>query len=239
MEEALALLTFWLEESRQRHVMTVNNEMLVESAKNSDFRMLIQSTALNVPDSTGLLIAASLTGQSLSERVPGVDLVQKLTAELDSTVNVFLLGAEEGIAARAGQELQHKNSRLRIVGALSGSPKREDSTEMIRIINNAQPQLLLVAFGAPIQDLWIHQHLRHLPSVRVAIGVGGTFDFLAGKAKRAPSWMRSIGLEWLWRVIAEPWRIPRIWRATVVFLWLVVRYGKNAPTPTLPRFGGG
>jgi N-acetylglucosaminyldiphosphoundecaprenol N-acetyl-beta-D-mannosaminyltransferase len=142
---------------------------------------------------------------------------------LDASCPVFLLGAADGVAEKAAAVLRSRNPRLKIVGTFSGSPRMEDDAVIMRMIKDAKPHLLLVAFGAPAQDLWIHEHLKNLPSVRVAMGVGGTFDFLAGVQKRAPRWMRSIGLEWLWRFIREPSRWKRMWRAVVVFPWLVIR----------------
>ena len=114
------------------------------------------------------------------------------------------------------------NTSLRIAGTFSGSPRDEDAEEIIGKIREAKPHLLLAAFGAPEQDLWISEHLKKLPSVRVAMGVGGTFDFLAGKRRRAPKWMRSIGLEWFYRLLREPKRIKRIFNAVVVFPMLVL-----------------
>lgn len=208
--------------------MTPNNEMLVETARREDFRQLLNSTDLNIPDSTGLLWMARLTGQKLPERVTGVDTVTALCASLTEETPVFLLGAKPGIAEAAAAALLIKNPHLKIVGCFAGSPRTEDAPAVLGIIRAAAPHLLLVAFGAPAQDLWIAKHLKELPSVRVAMGIGGTFDFLAGKVKRAPAFMRSLGLEWLWRLIREPKRIGRIWRAVVVFPLLVLCYGKEA-----------
>jgi N-acetylglucosaminyldiphosphoundecaprenol N-acetyl-beta-D-mannosaminyltransferase len=99
----------------------------------------------------------------------------------------------------------------------------------VKRIESARPHILLVAFGAPAQDMWIATHLKSLPTVRIAMGVGGTFDFLAGDVRRAPLALRILGLEWLWRLILEPWRWKRIWTAVVTFPWLVLRYGKEGP----------
>jgi len=206
----------------QHHVMTPNSEMLVEAKRNKQFRKILQSTSLNIPDSVGLLHMARLTGQRLPERVAGVDTVRTLCRKLSRHHPVFLLGAGEGIAVKAAKELKKMNAHLQIVGTHAGSPRDEDVKEIIAKIQEAKPHLLLVAFGAPAQDLWINEHLKELPSVRVAMGVGGTFDFLAGKQKRAPLWMRTVGLEWLVRLVWEPKRVGRIFKAVVVFPILVL-----------------
>jgi len=226
-QQALDHLHTFLEQPAQRHVMTPNSEMLVASKKNEAFKSVLRSSALNLPDSIGLIWMANLTHQHLPERVTGVDTVQALCRTLDERHPVFLLGAGEGIAEQAAEVLRSKNSRLKIVGVYAGSPSDRDAPDIIRRINEAEPHVLFVAYGAPKQDLWISQHLKEIPSVRIAMGVGGTFDFLAGVQKRAPVVFRKLGLEWLWRLFKEPRRFKRILNAVVVFPLLVLRYGKN------------
>lgn len=223
--EAVTALQGFLKLPQQHHVITPNNEMLVESRKNPRFREVLQQSALNLPDSQGLLFAARWTGQRLPERVTGVDTVQALCGSLDESHPVFLLGAGEGVAEKAAAILWQRNPRLKIVGTFSGNPRLEYAQAIINAINASQPHLLLVAFGAPAQDLWIADYLSKMPSVRVAMGVGGTFDFIAGVKKRAPVFIRTIGLEWLWRFIQEPSRWRRMWRAVIVFPCLVIRGG--------------
>ena len=224
--EAQMRLQSMLETSKQHHVMTVNNEMLVESTKNGLFRDVLRRSDLNLPDSTGVLFAAKITGQYLSMRMPGVDTVEELLINLGPEHPVFFLGAEEGIAMRAAAAMQVANPRLKIAGCFAGSPS---DAGIVERIHSAKPHVLLVAFGAPKQDLWIAKHLKDMPSVRIAMGVGGTFDFFAGKITRAPTFLRSIGLEWLWRLLQEPRRLGRIINALIVFPFLVCRYGKKEP----------
>lgn len=216
-----------LESGVQCHVMTPNSEMLVEATRNPDFLAVLRHTALNLPDSIGLLWMAWLTGQKIPERVAGVDLVSQLCMRLNANVRVFLLGGGVGVGGRAAEFLQTRNASLNIVGVHAGSPRDENAEDILRCVNAAKPHLLLVAFGAPKQDLWIAKYLSRMPSVRVAMGVGGTFDYFAGVQKRAPVVFRRVGMEWLWRLIREPKRFMRIWNAVVVFPWLVVRYRKR------------
>ncbi len=228
-EQAIEILLSFLREERQKHVMTPNSEMLVEAARHPLFRALLQSN-LNLPDSVGLLWMARWTEQEIPERITGVDTVTALCSRLTADCPVFLLGAQEGVAERAAEVLRRKNPQLQIAGTYAGSPKEEDAPAIIEQINAASPLLLLVAYGAPQQDLWIAEHLKELPGVRVAMGVGGTFDFLAGVTPRAPLWMQRMGLEWLWRLFREPRRIGRIWNAVVVFPLLVLRHGREGKT---------
>lgn len=222
-DEALGRLLEMLRRSQTCHVMTPNNEMLVEASRNPVFKGVLQRSALNFPDSTGLILMARLRGKSLPARVTGVDAMQRLCAELGPEHPVFLLGAAPGVAERAAEILHAGNPRLRIAGTCSGSPKEEDAPDILRQINAAAPHLLFVAFGAPSQDLWINRYLEDLPTVRVAMGVGGAFDFIAGVQKRAPRWMRAAGLEWLWRLLRAPSRLPRIVNAVLVFPFLCLR----------------
>lgn len=202
--------------------MTPNNEMLVEGTKNPAFLKVMQSTALNLPDSTGIIWAARRLGTPLKERVPGVDIVLALCAALEPQDTVFLLGAAPGVAQQAALHLSTQFPQLKIVGTYAGSPTEEDAAEIIQEVNESGAKILLVAYGAPKQDLWIHKHLKNLPNIKIAMGVGGTFDFFAGVRRRAPLPLRKIGLEWLWRLLLEPSRWKRILTAVVVFPWLVL-----------------
>jgi N-acetylglucosaminyldiphosphoundecaprenol N-acetyl-beta-D-mannosaminyltransferase len=226
-EEAVVRLLDMLAGDTQHHVMTPNNEMLVTAHSHAAFRAVLRSTALNLPDSTGLLLAARLTGQQLPERVTGADTVAALCARLPAQHSVFLLGAQPGVAEKAAAALQDHSPKLVIAGTYAGSPAPHEVEAIIQKINASDARLLLVAYGAPSQDLWIAQYMHRLPAVRVAIGVGGTFDFLAGTAKRAPRWMRKAGLEWCWRFVQQPSRWKRMWNAVIVFPLLVLRYGKG------------
>lgn len=237
-EEAVGLLRNFLGDGRPtfakapvgRHVMTPNSEMLVAAARNPRFHALLQRTALNLPDSVGLLWMARYTGQKLPERVTGVDTILQLCAELTEEHPAFLLGGVEGVGRGAWEVLSAHNPRLRVVGVYAGSPREEDTVEILRRINDLKPHLLLVAFGAPCQDLWIDRYLSAMPSVRVAVGIGGTLDFLAGVQRRAPVLVQKLWFEWLWRLLCEPRRLRRIGNAVFVFPWLVVRYGRKNPS---------
>ncbi len=218
-----------LENGGRFHVMTPNSEMLVEAARNEAFHKVLNSSALNLPDSIGLLHMAHLTHQRLPHRVTGVDMVTRLCEFIGEEQSVFLLGGAPDIAERAAHKLQKKNSNLRIVGTYAGNPIPEETPDIINRINQSGARLLLVAYGAPAQDLWISENFSKFTSVRIAMGVGGTFDFISGRIRRAPKLFRLIGLEWMWRVLREPRRIKRILNATVVFPLLIFRYGKRSP----------
>ncbi len=160
----------------------------------------------------------------IPQQLRGADLTEKLMAQAASKKwRVFLLGAAPGIAAQTAKIWQKKYPGLKIVGTLAGDPQPEKDLIMRQKIK-AQAKtidLLLVAYGHPKQEKWIYRNLKHLP-VKVAIGVGGTFDFVSGKQKRAPQSWQKHGLEWLWRLIHQPWRWRRQ-KDLLIFLLLIFR----------------
>ncbi len=229
MDRAVGRILAFLESQRQHHVATPNAEMLVESVKNRGFRQLLQRTSLNLPDGTGLLWMARLTRQDLPFRVTGVDAMQELCAALTAEHPVFLLGARPGVAERAAAKLKERNPRLKVAGTYAGSPREEEAREIVARINAADPAILFVAYGSPVQELWTARHLTARTGVMVPWGGGGAFDFGAGERKRAPLFLQRVGLEWVWRLVREPWRVKRIWNAVAVFPSLVLRYGRGSP----------
>jgi N-acetylglucosaminyldiphosphoundecaprenol N-acetyl-beta-D-mannosaminyltransferase len=121
----------------------------------------------------------------------------------------------------AAKRLQKLNPRLLVSGYRDTSPS---DNSVINAINRSGAKILLVAFGAPAQEIWLSENLKKLPQIRVAMGVGGTFDFIAGIVPRAPQWMRKIGLEWVYRLYRQPRkRLKRIFNAFCVFPWTVIK----------------
>jgi len=217
MNEALRVTLSFIHEGGKHHIATPNNEIILLAQENIALKTVLRNTSLNIPDSTGVLLAARFLGDRLPQRVPGADFAEMLCKRLAGTQSVFLLGGKNGVAQKAAKSLQDLHPDLVIAGTYEGSPNENDAPEIIAKINASDASVLFVAYGAPSQELWIHQYLPNLPSVRIAIGVGGTFDFLAGAIKRAPLWMRRMGLEWLWRFFQQPSRIGRIGNAVIVF----------------------
>ncbi len=174
-----------------------------------DFSRVLESADLCLPDGTGVVWAARRQGCRLHGPVAGVDLVQPLAALCARRgFRLFLLGAAPGVADELAGGLRSANPTLQ-VEAHSGSPAAADDEETLARIHGHATQVLLVAYGAPAQELWINR-LRNRLGVAVAIGVGGAFDYLTGTVPRAPEWMRNAGLEWLHRLVRQPWRIRRM-----------------------------
>lgn len=221
MAGTLALVEQYMAEPRLHQIATVNPEFVMAARDDPDFHRVLHAADLCIPDGVGLLFAARRRGQSLPERVPGSELVGHL-AELAAARGwpLFLLGAAAGVAEQAARLLAERYPGLVIAGTFAGSPAIEENDEIVRRINESGAALLFVAYGAPKQDKWIDRNRDALSAVRVAIGVGGSLDFITGRAVRAPRWVQRLGLEWLHRLIREPWRwrrmlaLPRFaWRA--------------------------
>jgi N-acetylglucosaminyldiphosphoundecaprenol N-acetyl-beta-D-mannosaminyltransferase len=205
------------------HVVTVNPEFVMEARRNPAFAAVLAAADLATPDGFGLLLAARALGTPLRGRATGVELTLGL-ADLAARYGyrVFLLGAAPGVAEAAATELQARFPGLIIAGSFAGSPDPRHEPFLRQLINAARPDILFVAYGHPRQDLWI---ARNQPYVQIplAMGVGGTFDYLAGRVPRAPGWLRRIGLEWAYRLICQPQRLPRIIDAVPCFAWAVLR----------------
>lgn len=154
----------------------------------------------------------------LPERVTGADLMQKFCKDCPKDrIKIFLLGAEEGVAEKVKKILENKHKGINIAGTFASSPKDEDKKGIIERIKNSGANTLFVAFGAPEQEFWIKKNLKNFKNIKAAMGVGGTFNFIAGTQKRAPAWMQKLGLEWLYRLLQQPSRIIRIFNATIRF----------------------
>lgn len=219
IDEAASLIAGFVEARRPRQVATVNPEFVIAAQRQPEFKTVLNASDLCVPDGVGLAWGSWLLRRPLRQRVPGVDLVLRLAAL--ASVNgwrLFFLGGFDGAGQSAADTLRARYPGLRVAGTYEGHPRDPIAVSAVR---DAQPDLLLVAYGAPAQDLWIARHKDEL-NVPVSIGVGGTFDFLAGRAKRAPRWLQRLGLEWLHRLVHEPWRWRRM-LALPMFAILVLR----------------
>ena len=190
-------------------VVTVNPEFVMSAQKDPEFSKVLESADLCLADGIGVVWAARRQGCELSGPVPGVDLLPPLAALCArGGFRLFLLGAAPGVAAELAARLRNDHPSLE-VAAHAGSPDPSSDDETVGLIRAHKAQVLLVAFGAPKQDLWIAR-LKDRLAVSVAIGVGGAFDYLTGRVPRAPVWMRRAGLEWLHRLANQPWRIRRM-----------------------------
>ena len=225
--QVLDIINRWVVETGPHQIATANPEFVMAAQHNPEFCRVLNHADLCVADGVGLLWAARRLGRVLPERVTGSDLVPLLAREAaESGWRIYLLGAGPGVAERTAQILLSRNPALRIAGVYAGSPAEVDAPALVERIRLARPDILWVAYGAPAQDLWIARYGSEL-GVPVMVGVGGAFDHIAGVRKRAPGWIQRIHLEWLFRLITQPWR----WRRQLAlpqFVWAVMRQARQS-----------
>jgi N-acetylglucosaminyldiphosphoundecaprenol N-acetyl-beta-D-mannosaminyltransferase len=216
--EIQSLLADFLQHTGLKQIVTVNPEFLVTAHEDNDFKAILNAADLALPDGVGIIYVGKLIGKkiSLTNRMTGVEVTHsllKLAEAQQNSVEIVLpdnsLSSDEKILDSVKKLYPQSIVRVIKVSDIKEQSPRAD--------------IIFVALGAPQQEKWIWEHREKLLGTKIAVGVGGTFDFISGKISRAPHWMRSIGLEWLWRLYKEPKRrFRRIIRAVIVFPWLVL-----------------
>jgi N-acetylglucosaminyldiphosphoundecaprenol N-acetyl-beta-D-mannosaminyltransferase len=214
MQEATDCVLGWCRAPRGdacRYVVTPNVDHAVMFQRRPDLRDAYTDASLVLADGKPIVLAACLFGKSLPERVAGSDLVPTLFAATgNEPLRVFLLGAAEGVADTAAARIHRDWPAVQVVGTYSPPLGFEhdpaENARILQAIAAAKSDLLVVGFGAPKQELWVHRHHREIDA-KVALCAGATIDFLAGHRRRSPVWMRRTGLEWLHRVASEPRRL--------------------------------
>jgi N-acetylglucosaminyldiphosphoundecaprenol N-acetyl-beta-D-mannosaminyltransferase len=245
MADAVEIMLRWLddEQSGCRYVVTPNVDHIVQLQDNPRLRQAYAGASLVIADGWPLVAFARLCKNPLPERIPGSDLVTQLfaAAKPDRPLRTFLLGAAPGVAERAAERIKQKWPNVIVVGVHSPPLGFEHDAgrcaEILQLVADAAPDLLVVGFGAPKQEIWLHTYQQHL-SVKAAIAGGATIDFLAGEQSRAPRWVQRICLEWLYRIGTDPrrlalrylrdaWRFPQI----VAREWLQLRRNRGKAIP--------
>lgn len=207
---------------RTTSIATVNAEYVVRAHHERQFAGLLERTSINTADGYGVVLALRRRGYAMAGRVGGSDLVWSIPKQAAALGHrIFLLGSAEGVAAETGRRLKSAYPGLMIAGTHAGTAAPEDEETIVDLIRLSKADIVFVAYGSPQQDYWIDRNLVR-SGAAVGIGVGGSMDYIAGVAVRAPRWMRESGFEWLWRLI----RNPRRWRrmlALPVFAWMAWR----------------
>lgn len=227
MRESLDLIGAFIAQSRRetapplRQVITINPEGVWLARQDQDLARIVEQAALVTPDGNGILWGARQLGHPLRQRVTGVELLEALCAQGEKQGwRVYLLGAKPGVAAQAAQRLLERYPQLQIVGWDDGYFRQREA-QAIAQVKEARADLLFAALGMPYQEQWLYQHRQEL-GCGVALGVGGSFDVIAGLVRRAPLLWQRLKLEWLWRLLADPKR----WRRFLVlpkYMWQVKR----------------
>ena len=218
-KEVIQKIEFFLASSHFHQIATINPEFILEAQKNSSFKKILNQTSLNVADGIGIKWALYYLGKKLKQRIAGADLMMEiLKIASRKKLSIFLVVNKEGLST-------FKEIRLAILKLyphlnISGIELEKKFVPSSKIVIPPTANILFCNFGAPHQEFFINSQKN--ANVRLAMGVGGSFDFLTGKIHRAPKLMRNLGLEWLWRLILQPQRLKRIWKATILFPMKVI-----------------
>jgi len=213
MDETLEWLTSRARERERTLLAFVNPDCLNTAYVNPDYLQVLQQASRVLPDGIGVNVGCRIKGVALRANLNGTDLFPRLCETLAETgQSIFLLGAQPGRAEATAQAMQERFPNLRVAGTHDGYFDSSEDAAVIRNINASGADILLVAMGAPRQELWLARYQDDL-QVPVRMGVGGLFDYYSGSIPRAPLWLREIGLEWVWRLLQEP---GRMWKRYLI-----------------------
>lgn len=208
------------------HIVSLNPENLVIATKNPKFKKALQEATIRIIDGMGIYVACVLMAVPVSERVAGVDLMEELLKIAHKgSLRVMLIGGKPKVAEEVieCQKKQFPGIHMQALQGISdiSQPSVKEEETILSIVADYKPHMLFASFGSPFQELWLERHKDRFDNI-IVMGVGGAFDFLSGRLPRAPQAVRTIGLEWLFRLIIEPWRLKRQTRL-LQFIWLVVK----------------
>jgi len=226
MDGAVEMLADALKNGVRKMIFFVNPYCLNTLTEDPDYYQALQQADAIFPDGIGVNLACRIIGTPLRENVNGTDMLPFICQiAVKNHFTIFLLGAKPGIAAQMKKNLEKQFSGIKIIGEQHGYFHEGEETEQVfAAINRAAPDILLVAFGVPKQEKWLVEHSRRL-QVRIAMAVGGLFDFYSGTIPRAPVWMRELGMEWLYRMWQEPRRMwQRYLIGNPVFIFRVIKW---------------
>ncbi|MFA7056205.1 MAG: WecB/TagA/CpsF family glycosyltransferase [Candidatus Cloacimonadales bacterium] len=230
MKKAIEIIDKTIKSKNKNKFFFVNPDCMNKLYKDKEYFAIMQRADYIFPDGIGISIACNILKTPLLENVNGTDMLPYL-CELSEKreYKIFLFGAKPGIAEKMKMSLEEKYPNLKIVGTQSGYfDWDKDTSPIIDKINASEADILLVAFGVPLQEKWIDENFERL-NPQVQMGVGGLFDFYSGDMKRAPKWMREIGMEWLFRLLMEP---KRMWKRYVIgnplFLYRVYKWKRKS-----------
>lgn len=222
MKEAVVIIDNYVKDKANSMIVTPNSEMIVRAQKDRKLAGIINNSALSVPDGAGVLLASKLLQNPIQQRVAGADLMKetlKIAAEKD--YSVYLLGSEPGVVDIACRKIRAQFPTINIIGSHHGYLDEVLKEQVVEELKGKKPDILYVGMGSPLQEKFLDEILP-LVDIGTALAVGGSFDVLAEKVRRAPVWMQKSGLEWLFRLIQNPGRAKRM-TAIPVFVFLVLQ----------------
>ncbi len=210
MDEALSAIDEFVRSRSPHQIVTSDASAIVRAQHDTELRRIMQEADLVTADGAGVVAMARLLDLPIRERVSGCDMVYRICdLAAERGYSLYLLGGEPGVADMAAERIAERCAGLQVAGTQHGYFRPEEEPQIIEQIKAVRPDVLLVALGIPKQEKWIRRHLQSL-GVPVCIGVGGSLDVVAGKVRRAPPWVQRSGLEWLYRTVREPRRLPRL-----------------------------
>ncbi|QQG44251.1 MAG: WecB/TagA/CpsF family glycosyltransferase [Candidatus Roizmanbacteria bacterium] len=208
------------------HIVSLNPENLVLCQEDSEFEKIVETAQIKLVDGMGIVLAGKMTGVKVGERVTGVRLMSELVRLAgESSLTVMLIGGKENLALELSQCYQRLYPDAKFVG-LEGikdikNPEQDEEEQIFSIVTAVRPRFIFVAFGSPYQEKWLWRNRAYLQGA-VCMGVGGAFDYLGGNAKRPFKIIQQLGLEWLFRLVNQPWRWRRQLRL-IKFFELVLK----------------
>ena len=210
-----------LQQEKKSFIVTANPEIVMNAREDAGYKKIVQTADYIVPDGAGILLAAKIMKQPLQERIAGSDLmIDLLTFAEAQGLSCYFLGAEQGVNDQAVREALKRFPRLKIAGHHHGYFSDDD--QVAEAVQQSRPDIILVALGFPRQEKWIAKHIDGFDK-GLFIGVGGSLDILAGKVKRAPDKWIKYNLEWLYRILQQPFRVKRIFKVFEFMLRIVFR----------------
>lgn len=211
MDEAVQKLTGSVQRGERRFVVTANAEIIMLAQEDAEYKqLLLEKTDMILPDGAGTVWAGNYLGYTIPERVAGYDLYLRLLAEAAAKdIPVYFFGGSPGVTEAAVAEGKRRWPGLSVVGCRNGYFTSEEEAAIIEAINKSGAKMLFVALGAPKQEKWL-SHYANVLKPSLLMGIGGSFDVLAGKVQRAPKWMQEARLEWFYRLLKQPSRFGRM-----------------------------
>lgn len=247
--EVLQSINEFVKSGKPHYIVTIYSEFIVFAQKDAEYLKILNQADLSLPDGIGILWAAKYLGlaannaldcvfqivytgaaiifnpsfvhKPIPEKISGSQLIWDI-AQLanENKHSLALVGGTNDVARKAADAVKKIYPDVRINLALSDMPF---DAQTARKINESNSDILCIAASPPMQEKWIAENIKDL-NVKVAVGLGGTFDYLSGKRSYAPEWMINLGLEWLYRLLSQPWRIKRMWNAIVVFISIIYKF---------------
>lgn len=220
LKEAIDQIAAFLLKGEKGYITTPNPEICLLGYNNKVYRRILNNSLLSIPDGVGLKVGAKILGTKLSNNTTGVDLCAEVIKLAEQKMySILILGGTQEAGERTIALYNYKYPKLKLTYLNGGNFNQlgaSDQNDLVSQINTINPDIIFVSLGAPKQEYFMADNLSKLQT-KLMLGVGGSIDFLGQQIKRAPQSWRKIGLEWLWRLILEPWRWKRIAKAVIIF----------------------